>query len=91
MQNIQVSSEDEDERPAMVVKERLDFKTKIETKPNEDTARFLIGAAEKERNNTKFTLEYKEVSDDEEEEDSEDQLEIQKAIEKRKAEMKIMK
>jgi len=61
--------------PVKVVKERLEFKAKIDTNPNEDTARFLLGAEEKdkEKNDRKFVLDYPSLPDESaEEEDSED-------------------
>jgi len=52
--------------PVKVVKERLEFKAKIETNPNEDTARFLLGAEEKdkEKNDRKFVPDYPSLPDE---------------------------
>ena len=73
MDNVSLSSEEEDEGPKGLP-DKLDFKTKIDAKPNEDTARFLVEGREREPAHTKYTLEYPSLEDEEEEaeEDSED-------------------
>lgn len=64
MDNFEVSSGEEEENIAK--RERLNFNKKQELKPNEDTARFLLNAEEKEkeRNHTKFTVEYPSLEDE---------------------------
>ena len=68
MDNISVSSQDSN--PSPKVKEKLQFKTKIDSHLNEDTARFLLGGQDKERYH-KMTFQYPSHLDEEaESEDS---------------------